>query len=344
MAGTRRVLTPTMTALIVAVAAAAVAGYLVSRSQGPVQPVAPTSNPVHTPDGPFSTDGYSAADDVADNQLVMFGGDLSLDQTWVWNGGKWTLRHPRKSPSGREEAAMAYDPQLHMVLLFGGVAPPQNGLNDTWGWDGTTWHELDASVNRPPPGVAAMTWDPTMNAMVLVPGSSPGTDTWTWSGTHWLDHRPPEAPEPDVSGPGAIAFDPDAHVLAGVGFGNVVGTNIGSEIETWIWNGTTWRQITTPHVPTAYGILGMAWDPVTARLLLFGNGPGTQAPLRQWFWTGTDWTQLPGVTDPKIIEGLLTSDPGALLLVGELSESPGALTPIDVWEWTGSAWIAQMAR
>ena len=68
-------LTPT-TALVVAVAAAGLVGYLVSRSQGPVQPVAPTSNPVRIPNGPFSTDGYSAADDVADNQLVMFGGDL----------------------------------------------------------------------------------------------------------------------------------------------------------------------------------------------------------------------------------------------------------------------------
>ena len=34
----------------------------------------------------FSTDGYSVADDVASNQVVVFGGDLSLDQTWVWNG------------------------------------------------------------------------------------------------------------------------------------------------------------------------------------------------------------------------------------------------------------------
>ena len=117
-----------MAAFIAAVVAAGLAGYLVSRSQGPVQRAAPTSSSVLTPNGPFSTDGYSAADDVADNQLVMFGGDLSLDQTWVWNGGTWTLRHPPKSPSGREEASMAYDPQLHMVLLFGGVAPPQTGL------------------------------------------------------------------------------------------------------------------------------------------------------------------------------------------------------------------------
>jgi hypothetical protein len=342
MAGTRRVLTPTTTAIIVAVVVAGLAGYLVSRSQGPAQPVVPTPSSVQTPNGPFSTDGYSAADDVADNQLVMFGGDLSLDQTWVWNGGKWTLRHPRRSPSGREEAAIAYDPQLHMVLLFGGVAPPQTGLDDTWGWDGTTWHELDTSVKRPHPGEAAMTWDPAVNAMVLVPASSPGTDTWTWSGTHWVDHQQLNPYLP--SGPGAIAFDPDARVLTAVGFGNVVGPNIGSEIETWTWNGTTWRQITTPHVPSAYGILGMAWDPVTARLLLFGDGPGTDTPLRQWFWTGTDWTQLPGVLEPKIIEGLLTADPGVLLLVGELSESQGVLTPIDVWRWTGSAWKAQSAR
>ena len=302
----------------------------------------PASGPPAIPKDPFSTDGYSAAEDIAVNRLVMFGGDLSLDQTWTWNGGAWTLQHPRTSPSGREEAALAYDPQLQMVLLFGGIAPPQNGLDDTWGWDGTTWHDLDTGSNRPPPGEAAMAWDPALHAMVLAPASSSGTDTWTWSGTHWVEHRQAEPWMP--TGRLALAFDPVAQVLTAVGFGNVIGPGAGSRIETWTWDGAAWRQISTAHVPSAYGILGLDWDPVTARLLLFGDGPGTESPLRQWSWTGNDWTQLAGVLEPKIIEGLLTADTGALLLVGELSESEGMLTPIDVWRWTGTAWKAQRAR
>jgi hypothetical protein len=188
MGSDRGAMRSTATALIVAVAVAGLAGYLISRPQGPVD-APPISNPLPTPSGPFSTDGYSVADDGATNQVVVFGGNLSLTQTWVWSASRWELQHPRTSPSGREEAATAYDPQLHMVLLFGGIRPPETGLRDTWGWDGTTWHELDSGLNGPPPGEAAMAWDPAVNAMVLMPASTSGADTWTWSHSHWIDHR-----------------------------------------------------------------------------------------------------------------------------------------------------------
>ena len=335
MGSDRGAMRSTATALIVAVAGAGLAGYLISRPQGPVV-APPISNPLPTPSGPFSTDGYSVADDGATNQVVVFGGNLSLTQTWVWSASRWELQHPRTSPSGREEAATSYDPQLHMVLLFGGIRPPETGLRDTWGWDGTTWHELDSGLNGPPPGEAAMAWDPAVNAMVLMPASTSGADTWTWSHSHWIDHRQPDPYMP--TGILELAFDPAAHALMAAGFGDVIGPGVGAAVETWTWDGMAWRQIITPHIPSAYGILGLSWDPVTARLLLFGQGP-TEVPLLRWVWTGTDWHRLASVVRPSIIEGLLTSaDTAKLRLVGELSEPQGAITPIDVWAWTGSAW------
>jgi len=198
---------------------------------------------VPTPSGPFSTDGYSVADDGATNQVVVFGGNLSLTQTWVWSASHWELQHPRASPSGREEAATAYDPQLHMVLLFGGIRPPETGLRDTWGWDGTTWHELDSGFNGPPPGEAAMAWDPVVNAMVLMPASSSGADTWTWSNTHWIDHRQTDPYMP--TGILELAFDPAAHALMAAGFGDVIGPGVGAVVETWTWMG--WRGVRSPH-------------------------------------------------------------------------------------------------
>lgn len=326
----------TAAALILAIGVAGLAGYLISRPPGPVGDTRPTSYPVPTPSGPFSTDAYSVADDAATNQVLVFGGTRTLTQTWVWSAGHWVLRHPRTSPSGREEAATAYDPQLHMVLLFGGIRPPQTGLSDTWGWDGTSWHKLDSGVSGPPPGEAAMAWDPAANAMVLVPASSSGTDTWTWSHTHWIDHRKTDPYMP--TGILDLAFDPTAHALMAAGFGGVIGPGVGAGVETWTWDGSAWRQIITPHVPSAYGILGLRWDPVTARLLLFGQGP-TEVPILRWVWTGTDWQRVAPVTRPVIIEGFLTSaDTTKLRLVGEVSEPQGAYTPIDIWAWTGSAW------
>ncbi len=337
MAAHRGPRSSTALALVGAIAVAAVAGYLISRPQGPDVETTPVSSPRPAVDGPFSTDGYSVADDSDTHQVVVFGGDLSLNQTWLWNGKHWTLAHPPKSPPGRENAATAYDPELHMVLLFGGIRPSQTYLDDTWGWNGTTWRELNAGTDAPPPGQASMAWDPSLHAMVLMPASSSGIDTWTWSGTRWVDHQQTDPYLP--TGVLTLAFDPATSTMVAVGFGDVVGPSVGADTQTWTWDGTRWRQLLTAQVPAAFVLLGLGWDPTSSSLLLFAEGATTPLPLLRWEWTGTDWTALPSVTGPKIIEGLLTGvDTGSLLLVGEMSEPPGAATPIRVWSWTGSAW------
>src|SRR5579863_314301 len=186
MATTRRPRRSSALTLMLAIGVAAVAGYLISRPQSRGNEHAPVSSTGPSTDGPFSTDGYSVANDPETHNLVVFGGDLSLNQTWLW-GTHWTLAHPPISPSGRENAAIAYDPDLHLVLLFGGIRPAQTYLGDTWGWNGTTWRELNAGgVNGPPPGQASMAWDTALDEMVLMPASSSGADTWTWASAGWI--------------------------------------------------------------------------------------------------------------------------------------------------------------
>jgi hypothetical protein len=339
----RRPRSSTALTLVAAVAIAALAGYLISRPQGPNGDTAPVSSPGPHVDGPFSTDGYSVADDSETHQVVVFGGDLSLNQTWLWNGKRWSLAHPPKSPPGREEAATAYDPELHMVLLFGGIRPVQSYLDDTWGWNGSTWRELNAGTNAPPPGPASMAWDPAVHAIVLMPASSSGADTWTWAGAGWIDHRQADPYLP--TGVLTLAFDPVTSSMVAVGFGNVISPEVGAVTQTWTWDGTAWTQLVTARAPTAYVILGLGWDPITSSLLLFAEGPTTPLPLLRWEWTGTDWTALPPMTGPSIIEGLLTGvDTGSLLLVGEMSAAPGAAIPLRVWSWTGKAWGVTSGR
>src|ERR1700730_18896667 len=101
----RGAMTSTAAALILAIGAAGLAGYLISRPQGPVGDPRPNPYQAPTPNGPFSTDGYSVADDPATNQVLVFGGTRTLPETWVWSAGHWEFRHPRTSPTGREEAA-----------------------------------------------------------------------------------------------------------------------------------------------------------------------------------------------------------------------------------------------
>ncbi|MFI5286270.1 MAG: hypothetical protein ACHQ4F_08115 [Candidatus Dormibacteria bacterium] len=137
----------------------------------------------------------------------------------------------------------AADPGSRHVVVFGGIRPPETFLGDTWGWDGSTWHLLDSGTSGPPPGQASMAWDPALDTMVLMPASSSGADTWTWSGTHWIDHRQPDPYLP--TGVLNLSFDPATQVLMGVGFGSIVSGAFGAPTETWTWDGSSWRQLST---------------------------------------------------------------------------------------------------
>ena len=99
-----------------------------------------------TPAGaPSCIDHYGgSAEDVQKGALVFFGG-YCPNSTVVWNGSAWSETTPKPSPAARgNEAgrpAMTYDPDLGVVLLFGGVA---NGtyFNDMWAWDGAAWSNV----------------------------------------------------------------------------------------------------------------------------------------------------------------------------------------------------------
>src|ERR1700693_5223601 len=88
--------------LVIAIAGAGVIGYLIARPHtappgvhaGPVPPASPLAkSPVAI--WPASTDGYSVADDLATQQIVVFGGLAHNSATWLWDGSRWALAQPQ---------------------------------------------------------------------------------------------------------------------------------------------------------------------------------------------------------------------------------------------------------
>ena len=88
--------------------------------------------------GPGASGGDSMAFDPDINELVLFGGDGSANESpggdnanfWGWTGGAFTPL--TGGPPARAFAAMAYDPDSTQLILFGGNNP--NGLNDSDTW------------------------------------------------------------------------------------------------------------------------------------------------------------------------------------------------------------------
>ncbi len=153
---------------------------------------------------PYSRYGHSMAYDAGRGVVVLFGGydnqNERLDDTWEWNGGTWTERIdlPPSRPSARAYAAMAYDEQRDVIVLFGGNqggAEPYCG--DTWEYDGNEWtHRTDNGPSAREGAAAAYDATSGRDCVVLFGGydSTYKQDTWKWDGASWTQESPSNPP------------------------------------------------------------------------------------------------------------------------------------------------------
>jgi hypothetical protein len=317
--------------VVVAIVAGA-GGTAVAPSPAPSTPHTPS--PTAVPARPLLGFGFSAVDDPMSHQVVVFGGVDSYDTTWLWDGKRWSLAHPRLTPPGRFGAASAYDPLTGLVLLYGGRLGPGDAVDDTWSWDGKTWAELDSGTGAPPAGEGSvMAWDGVHRQMVLVnsAGQSAG-QTWLWTGDRWTLHQTGALPVGFfVVG---MAVDPATSAFLAVG---CCAPGI-SATSTWSWDGGAWHQVSTHADPPA--VVGLAVDPTGGSLLLCSDPTAAATGRQVWTWGGTDWIPHAGARVPVIPEAEVTAfDEGYVLLLGSLVEaSQGFPQPVHVWSWSGSAW------
>src|SRR5438552_1068094 len=116
----------------------------------------------------------------------------------------WAKLRPATTPSPRAGAAMAYDPGLGRVVMFGGY--DQTGyLNTTWAWNGTTWKhvQIPPSQSPPPRAAAGMGYDATDKILIMYGGFDGQRwlrDTWAFDSFDrtWERLRPAHQPPPET--------------------------------------------------------------------------------------------------------------------------------------------------
>lgn len=142
----------------------------------------------HPVTSPRNREYASMAYDTASSQLVLFGGDFLSsrgfgDDTWTWDGASWTQQQPTSSPTARRAAAMADDPAIGKIVLFGGEDVTATLLDDTWSWNGTTWRQRHPVTSPPARSGAAMAYDAASGQLVLFGGllnTDGSADNGTW--------------------------------------------------------------------------------------------------------------------------------------------------------------------
>jgi hypothetical protein len=277
--------------------------------------------------------GATIVYDQARGNLVLFSGSdgksrTYLDDTWTWNGRSWTQVHPPKSPPGRQQASMAYDPARKVVVLFGGLGstpatkPVSVNLNDTWTWDGRAWTEHRPQHVPALSGTwpSAMAFDPIAR-VVLLYGHTPtdyAMQTWAWNGSDWMPLHP--------------ATDPGIAMASMVGTANQVlllgqGAQIGGRYidQTWTWEGGDWKRL-QPKVNLSAG--AAVYDAQHGDVVAF-DGADT------WIWDGATWTrEHPGATPSGMGYIVYFSALHKVIMWGDQNNVLNG----ELWAWDGTAW------
>lgn len=208
--------------------------------------------------------------------------------------GGWQRIQPQHTPGGRCCGMVAYDPNRHTAVLFGGATQNlgmvSDQVSDTWEWNGDDWVKINTPTQPLPRLNGAMVYDEARKEMVLFGGQYRAArlnDTWIYRDGDWKYMANDGSPLPPVRTGHKLFFDPDRQkvILAG-GYGGK--NSKGEEIfysDTWEWDGLTWKEIPSPKPAFILASYSFARDPIQGRIVVM-NYSNTLA------WSGDRWTEL----------------------------------------------------
>ncbi|MCI4321585.1 MAG: PKD domain-containing protein [Thermoplasmata archaeon] len=286
-----------------------------------------TTGAAWTPLSPVTAPGArssaAAAFDPALGGVVVFGGFLFgaaspyYNDTWLFKLGAWSHLSTAVTPPARSEAAMAYDPLLGELVLFGGV-DSTSLRNDTWAYGSGGWTQLSLGSSPPRLSGAAMAYDAPTARLVLYGGtlgSSDSLGTWTFNG-NWTSL--PGATTPGgLYLPAMAALPNGTAVLAG-------GSSSGASeapVVAWEWAGSGWVTMGAGPGPSSRVGPMMTYDSTDGYTLLFGGRNftgGAGGPSLNDSWAlDTLSAQLPAFSSTGVAPFTVT--PTAIVVGGPLN-------------------------
>jgi hypothetical protein len=301
-------------------------------------------SPSVAPPGRFA--GSIAFDPAAG--VLVFGGlgqTLGyLNDLWVFDGSDWGRAGLVRPDQRSYPVVIADEARNNMVLFAGGVYGTL--FSDTWTWDGAQWSLQHPPISPSPRQEAVAAYQPSTQKVVLFGGATPsagssGTslgDTWTWDGSIWFEQTP--VTSPSARQDAVMAYDPATGQMVLFG-GAGVGGNVASFLnDTWTWDGTNWFQQHPDNPPPARTGATLVYDPVSARLILFGGSTLSGLVQDTWAWDGSQWAELTPVHTPSPRQFAASfHDPTsgeAIIFAGSGTACCRFLD--DTWFWNGSDW------
>jgi len=228
--------------------------------------------------GPAARGGHALAYDSRAGVVVLFGGSTASGlsrTTWTYDVGTntWTNQNPALRPGARSGHALAYDPRVDRMILFGG-RNVTDLKGETYAYDLATnaWASRSPS-NAPSSRMGhAMAYDAQADRVVLFGGltaGGPDGGTWTYSfdSNVWTDMAPATAPRARWNH--SMAYDARAgRVLL---FGGLMDTGPTNETWTYDFETNAWTRLESIVGPRPRASAAMAYDERSDVALVFGG-------------------------------------------------------------------------
>lgn len=224
---------------------------------------------------PSNRYGAAMCYDRDDGLMILFSGasdSPDQNETWTYNvtSNTWINRHPVKSPNSGKGYSMTYDPDKHIVILFGAGG----SCNRTWTYDviNNLWTDRSGPASPPHRWDSAMVYDEANRCVVLFGGMWGGpqcmNDTWLLNTTTFNWTRKSQDVSPPPRGLHSMAYDSSlgVTVLTGGWGGYYFG-------DTWVYDASTnlWINLTPIIAPPPRSLQGMYYDSNIQTMVLFGG-------------------------------------------------------------------------
>lgn len=258
--------------------------------------------------------------------LIRGGGALSYERATAgpgpWYGGcvaawAWGVPHAWRSlfdgegwkeaqlswPEGRvafpDWGGLAYDRRRAVLVGFGGYLVTPEA--ETWELDGVSVHALAFTSQPSARARPAMAYDEARGLTVLAGGTlhvdyfapTTLTDTWAYDGSTWrrLAATVPHARDQSMTYLPTTA----STMLLSTGTSGRVGAGLYRldwPTEQWVW-------VADAPAFEPFGIVSLAWEPATQRLIATGKKSGSQAFSRFAHQADGGWEELPPLQVPS---------------------------------------------
>ena len=269
------------------------------------------------------------------------------------NGGpaarQWSSSTPATLPN-LIGPSVAFDETNNKIVLFGGVTPSGVYKNDTYvsSDEGLTWTQVSTAHAPSARSGAWAVWDGAISRIVIFGGSSVSgatttayNDTWTWSGTDWVQVSTTRSPSARYDH--GIAYDASRSLV--YVFGGR--TTSASLRDLWSFDGTNWTQVTTTGTTPPYLYrAAMSYDPDLQANVIHGgctDAPCSARSTYTWVQAGANFTKAPINSRPEAIGthamGIAGTGNGLLLTgeanVGKTYQLTGSTTATLKWTKVG---------